>query len=129
MTNPFIEIIGVYKIKASDPCHLIELFIHNSTHRIDMMKYTQEIPGVPAFNWQVPYGDKFLNSEGTEVIGDVMIDGIRNEELWLGSVRMAFFFHYLDLSKPLQTPFGIVKLPNEARRPRRLKCMKYIPVD
>jgi hypothetical protein len=128
MATESIEIVGVHKVYTHDPCYLIEIIIHSSRKKIDMIDFTQEIPGVPESNWQVPYDDMFLNSEGTAVIGDVIIDG-RNEELWIGDVRIAFFFHYLDETEHLRTPFGDVKLPEVTKKPKRLRCMKHSPID
>ena len=93
-----------------------------------MSGFTQELPGKPEASRQVPFADVFLNGDGNEIIGDVMLDG-HKKHFWIGDVRIAFFFHYLDLSKDLKTPFGFVKLPEVTKRPKRLKIMKYEPVD
>ena len=42
-----------------------------------------------------------------------------------GSLRVAFFFHYLDLSRPLETPLGDVALPDPSPAPERLSFMEY----
>ncbi|MBA4369157.1 MAG: hypothetical protein C0403_16130 [Desulfobacterium sp.] len=123
-----IDIIGIHPIHAADPCHLIELIIKNCQSEIDMIGFTQEISGQPKSNWQVPYNDKFLNDDGSKITGDVMLDG-RDEKNWKGNVRIAFFFHYLDLSKPLKTPFGIKSLPAPTDLPERLKIMEYESLD
>ena len=128
MDEQFVEIVGVHKVKATQPCHLIEIIIRNSDKEIDMSCFTQETPGKPESGRQVPYADMFPNSDGSEIIGDVMLDG-HNKHYWTGNIRIAFFFHYLDLSKALKTPFGYVKLPEVTKRPNRLKIMKYEPVD
>ncbi len=45
MDNQLVEIVGVHKVKATQPCHLIEIIIRNSNEEIDMSGFTQEIPG------------------------------------------------------------------------------------
>jgi hypothetical protein len=40
-------------------------------------------------------------------------------------LRAAFFFHYLDLSQPLLTPFGPVTVPPESPVPPHLAAIKY----
>jgi hypothetical protein len=42
-----------------------------------------------------------------------------------GKARVAFFFHYLDLSKPLLTPAGTLALPPPKKIPARLKDIVY----
>ena len=70
--NDKVKIIGVYEVDSSEPCHLIELIIKNSQNQFDITEFTQKIPKQPKSNWQVPYEDKFLNDEGTTIIGDSM---------------------------------------------------------
>ena len=128
MSKQYVEIVGVHKVKAPQSCHLIEIIIWNLNGKIDMFGFTQEIPGKPESSRQVPYEDMFLNNDGTKIIGDVMLDE-HEDRFQTGNVRIAFFFHYLDFSKPLRTPFGPVQLPEVTKRPERLKMMKYDPVD
>ena len=123
MVEQSVEIIGVHKVKATQPCHLIEIIIHNSSDVIDMSLFTQEIPSIEGSSRQVPYDDMFLNVDGTEIIGDVMLDGYE-KQYWTGDIRIAFFFHYLDFLKPLKTPFGYLKLPGVTKKPNRLNIMK-----
>jgi len=119
-----VEIIGVYPVKASEPVHLVEMLIRNSKCAIDVGKITQKLPGQPSSNWQVPYDEKILNATGTKAVADPFLERTK-PGLWIGDIRLAFFFHYLDLSKPLETPFGDVTLPAESKKPRRLSGMKY----
>lgn len=127
--TPKVEIIGVHKVRSREHCHLIEIIIHGNAGPVNMAKITQKLSGKPESSWQVPYEDKFLDSEGKVITGDVMLDGMERPELWEGEVRIAFFFHYLQPTKPLRTPFGEVKLPEITPRPKRLMFMKYLPVD
>ena len=49
-----INIIGIYRIKAREPVHLIDLEIQNCQGVFDLSKITQEVPLQPQYNWQVP---------------------------------------------------------------------------
>ena len=125
---PEIEIAGVYPVDAPQPCHLIELNIRNCQDEVDVGQITQHGPSQPQGSWQVPYMGRLLDSHGTAIIADDF-EMRRNFELWSGNVRLCFFFHYLDLARPLSTPFGDVQLPQEAPLPQRLTIVEYEPVD
>ena len=119
-----VEVVGVYPVEASEPVHLIELLIKECVGKISISEITQEVPGQPQSNWQVPYEEKILNGDGTSIKSNPFF-GEDSEEDWLGDVRLAFFFHYLDQNKPLKTPFGEVLLPGESAKPERLNYMEY----
>jgi hypothetical protein len=123
-----IEIVGVYPIEAREPVHLIEIQVKNSKGVFDVGKFTQEVPNTPKSNWQVPYDEKILDPTGEKIVADGFL-ATGKRELWTGNVRMAFFFHYLDLSQPLKTPFGDIALPHETEKPRRLSAIKYVAPD
>ena len=85
----------------------------------------QAIPGEAEDNWQVPYDEHFLNSEGTTILNPDYPDEIpRSVDL-----RVAFYFHYLDLSRPIKTPFGDMSLPEVTKKPGRLSILEYDPPD
>jgi hypothetical protein len=123
-----IKVLGIYPIKANQPVHLIEVQISNSSGMFNVSKFTQEIDSQPELNWQAPYMEYILNAEGNKILADDYT-ATKMPELWKGDVRMTFFFHYLDKKKPLRTPFGEVSLPTEIPLPKRLKIIKYEPVD
>lgn len=128
MPNP-IEIVGVYPIEADQPVHLIELIVRDCRGPIDMMDITQAIPRQSRDNWQVPYEERILDPAG-QVIAASPYDAEWNRpDTWQGDVRLAFFFHDLELEQPLQTPFGAVPLPAPTALPSRLSVMAYEPVD
>jgi hypothetical protein len=66
----------------------------------------QEVAGQPKSNWQVPYDERMLEESD-------------------GRIRYAFFFHYLDLKKPLVTPAGSLPLPMPTHQPAHLKGINY----
>ncbi|NNF98118.1 MAG: hypothetical protein HKM93_01970 [Desulfobacteraceae bacterium] len=124
-----LEVLGVHKIKSREPCHLIEILIHDNRNPVDLGEFTQLLEGKPESSWQAPYDDMFLDQEGKNVVGSVMVQGMSRPELWEGDVRIAFFFHYLQMDRPMATPFGKIILPEATPRPRRLRCIKYDAVD
>jgi hypothetical protein len=67
---------------------------------------TQEVAGQPKMNWQAPYDERLL--EESE-----------------GKARYAFFFHYLDLKKPLLTSAGSIALPKPTKAPPRFQDIVY----
>jgi hypothetical protein len=101
-----LSILGVHPVKAEEPCHLIEIAVEGPTETLDFGQITQEQEGQPSMNWQVPYDEQIIEES----------DGI---------VRYAFFFHYLNLAKPLQTPCGPIMLPKPTKIPKHLNGIEY----
>jgi hypothetical protein len=120
--------VGVYSIKAAEPCHLVELQLEGVGPGLDFGGFTQPAAGQPQAVWQVPWMEVVLNSTGTKVVADsVAID--KHPEMLLGNVRVAFFMHYLDLGRPLTSQLGEIPLPQPTSKPSRLKVIKYEPPD
>jgi hypothetical protein len=119
-----VEILGLHPVTAPEPCYLVELMVRGSSGRFDLSLITQPVSGKPRSEWQVPYGEKILDRRGEAVVWDLW-QGPGEEGIWTGDVRLAFFFHYLDLGSPLRTPFGDVALPAPADRPTRLSDLGY----
>lgn len=117
-----IEIIGVYPVRARQPCHLVELWVRELIGRLPVAEFTQEIQGKSQANWQVPWDERVLTESGSGQEGKRFPRHIEADQ---GDVRLAFFFHYLDLSKPLLTPAGPLQLPEATKMPSRLKFFKY----
>lgn len=121
---PRIEAIGVYPIDAPEPVHLVELLIHGASGVFNLSGITQANPDLSRDNWQVPYLEQILTASGDEIVADDS-EADDKPELWHGNVRLVFFFHYLDIDRPLQTPYGHVRLPAPSRRPGRLSMVQY----
>ena len=112
-----ITFFSIYSITGYSNVVLVEITINESYDRIDLMEFTQSIIGVDKLNWQVPYGEKYLNLEGTEIIGDDLELPFHK----LKPTRIAFFFHELNMSQKFETPFGELQLPKLEPLPERLK--------
>jgi hypothetical protein len=100
------KVIGVHAIEADEPVHLIELLVEGDTDEFDIGEVTQETPGQPKSNWQVPYDERVLEE---------------SEQL----TRFAFFFHFLDFERPLLTPAGSLSVPPASKIPVHLKDIEY----
>ena len=85
---------------------MIELLVEGDVEDFDIGEVTQEVAEQPKMNWQVPYDDRLL--EESE-----------------GKARYAFFFHYLDLKKPLLTSAGSLRLPKVTKVPEHLQVIEY----
>lgn len=122
------SVVGVYPIRAPEPCHLIELCITGVTTPFDIGAITQPRAGVRRCLWQVPWLEVLLNAEGTSIRARGS-EISKHPELLRGDVRLAFFLHYADLQRPLETPFGNVALTAPTRKPRRLRAVRYEAPD
>jgi hypothetical protein len=113
-----VKVIGVHPIEADEPCHLIELAICDPDHKFNVDDLTQAIENSRKDFWQVAYDEKFLDVHGLQP---------SHERPDKKEYRLAFFFHYLDLAKPLQTSFGPVALLPPSPQPEHLAFMIYGP--
>jgi len=123
-----VEIIGVYPVVAEEPIHIIEILVKNSKGIFDLSEFTQDIHAQSKESWQVPWDEKLLDIDGRKVVADDLLLS-KKHQLWIGDIRIIFFFHYLDFSKPLMTPFGFVNIPEEKPRPERLSQINYESPD
>jgi hypothetical protein len=99
-------IIGVHPIDAPEPVHLVELSFAGAAAELNFGAITQPDAARPPSEWQVPYDEHVLKSQA-------------------GRTNVVFFFHYLDLARPLETPFGPLALPAETPMPQRLRGIRY----
>lgn len=116
-----LAIVGVYPVASPEPCHLIEIAVSHCQTNLDICSITQAAEGQPRSNWQVPYDECFLDVAGKQSICPVRSD----EQPDVDQFRLAFFFHDLDLTRPLQTPAGNLDLLSETPLPDRLAFMHY----
>lgn len=117
---PYVEVLGVHAVDAPDPCHLIEVVIRNCSDRVDLAEITQDGSPLPRSEWQAPYDEHLVvQGELVSLWQPVAAD------VWHGDVRLAFFLHYVELDRPMRTPFGDVMLPRESPVPSHLEAMHY----
>ena len=118
-----VKLIGVYSVDENPDISLVELNIAKDVNEIDFFEFTQEVENEPRLNWQVPFGEVYLDPTGEKVIGDEinLPKGIS------GNTRLAFFIYYLDVNKPMLTPFGKIILFEKIEAPNRIKAaIKFI---
>ena len=116
--------LGVYPVpEAPEPCHLVEVSVGDSPG-FDPSLFRQDDPGQPESNWQVAYDERALNAAGDAAVTESFELDARSE-LLRGDVRLVFFVHYLDTSRPLLTPFGPIALPAPRPAAPRLASIEY----
>ena len=116
-----VEILGVHPVRAPEPCHLVELQVRELDAPFEIGSITQAAPGQPRENWQVPWDEHFLNPDGSAPHDPEAPRALPS----LPAFRVAFFFHYLDLERPLLSPCGPLTLPPPTPRPHRLAFLRY----
>ena len=84
--------------------YLLEVRVDPHDATVDWSGITQPVPGSPRTNWQVPYDERCVS----EVEG-----------------RWAFFFHYLRIDQPIETPVGPRSLPRPTVYPPHLAGIDY----
>ncbi|HEV3456912.1 MAG TPA: hypothetical protein VHG32_10160 [Thermoanaerobaculia bacterium] len=99
-----MKVIGVHPIAGSPDVHLLEVELDPAAP-FAWDEVTQEQEGEPRESWQAAYDEQPLDERG----------------------RWVFFFHLLDLDRPLLTPDGPVSLPPASPLPTRLQGIEYDP--
>lgn len=123
-----VTVLGVYRVRAPEPCHLIEMRITGIESPFDFGTITHPKHGVGRSFWQVPWMETLLSTEGARIVATS--SQLRDRpELLHGAIRVAYFLHDLDLTRPLETPFGSVDLPEPSAKPRRLRALRYEEPD
>ena len=97
------DIHGLHPVEGTECCYLIEVEMSDPTS-FDWDSVTQEIKGTSRSNWQAVW-----------------------DEQPIGENRWVFFFHHLDLERPLVTSLGETQLPHPTPLPIRLRGIKYEP--
>lgn len=157
MNSPRIEIVGVYRLpvtedsikeqldivhtdrmsigeraKAELQCReqlesvvLVEVRVLDRDGKFDVSDFAQSQDGVPKSYWQVAWAEAYLTSDG----GALAVERWADPPAW-GDLRVAFFLHYWQPDKPLQTSYGDVACPPVQELPERLsRLVPYEPVD
>jgi hypothetical protein len=102
-----IRVVGVHPVTASEPAWLIQAQISTPFDEIDWNSITQPVPDKDQSFWQVAYDKHPLSIPG----GDQMF--------------VVFFFHYLNLDRPLESAYGPLSFPEPTPVPAHLRFVKY----
>ena len=126
-----VSVIGVYTVPDHEDVALVEVGVDRRPSMVDVGQFTQQDPGVDQANWQVPYDERYLNSDGTHEIGERWAIGWDPQPgvVEPATTRLVFFFHFLDSSRPLIGPDGEVRLPTPMAMPARLAFVEYEQPD
>jgi hypothetical protein len=98
---------------------LLEVSIQHCDQRFRVDDFSQ------AGSDQAPYDEVFLTEDGSAVAAELTgkLDRVGQ------SVRVAFYFHFFDQRKPLNTSYGPVTVPAIEPMPTRLgRLVPYEPV-
>jgi len=96
---------------------LVEVIVDGADDR-----YTADDFGQPG-SQQAPYMEMYLSPDGSSVISEY-------DRPPGGFLRVAFFLHFFDSRKPLNTSYGEVCIPEPTVMPERLSgIIRYEPVD
>ena len=112
-----VKLIGLYSVNENPDVTLVELIIDKKANEIDIGEFTQEIENEPRLNWQAPFAEKYLDKDGSTIIGD----DIDLPDVLTETTRLTFFFYFLDTTKPVMTPFGQLQLTQKSIQPKRIK--------
>ena len=103
---------------------LVELQTRGRDGRLRLEDFTQRLD-VPSEQWQAPWMHVCLTDNGAEVKTPAFTDWPPS-----GDLRLAFYMHLWDPSRPLETSYGPVACPPPGAMPRRLwRLLPYEPVD
>lgn len=101
---------------------LIEVEVLNRDSRFDVGDFTQELNNVPRDSWQAPWDEVYLNDYGASLLSK---RGSRPPKE--GDLRLAFYLHFWDPTKPLLSSYGEIKAPQVTEMSPRLK--RLVPYE
>lgn len=126
MENMKVKMLGVYPFSESEPIYMVELMIDDSPSAVDASLFLQEDSSLPESDWQAAYDERYLNLEGTEIVGDYF----NRAKLSGEQTRMVFFMFLENLAYPLSTPYGKIAFGTPQNPPQRLeRIITYNPMD
>jgi hypothetical protein len=102
--------------KTLESAVLIEVLVNDRDDRFDVGHFTQRQDGVARENWQVAWAEAYLSADGTALVGKQFGTPPAS-----GDLRIAFYLHSWDPTKPLSTSYGDVICPAVTPGTDRLK--------
>ena len=123
-----ISLIGIYTYDAESKIYVVEMEINEKPRSVDFSRFFQKDDSLPESEWQVPYDEQYLTSDGKTILGDFFTE---DKDMIPGdTTRVAFFMFLTDLSLPLSTPYGEIDLSDVKPMPERLSnIISYNPID
>lgn len=119
------ELVGVYHHPNYEDAYIIEMLIPMRPDLIDFSSFYCIDPKLPETDWQTAFGELFLSSDGSTVLGDSPNKHIITDN----TTRVIFGLYSENLAIPLSTPFGAFLLSPIEKLPDRLNsiAMDIIP--
>lgn len=114
-----IQVLGCHAFGA-DPWRLIDVQVTGLDEPLDLASWSLPAPGLPRENWQAPYNEHLLTSDGWVrwgVDGDLDTPASR-------SLRLCFWL-YMMAEGPLLTPSGEVAIPASTPLPEHLASLAF----
>ncbi len=96
-------VIGVHPFEAPEPCHIFEIEMIDEDS-FDWDNVTQVLEGEPRDEWQCAWDERSI-----------------------GEGRWTFFFHHLDVEKPLLVEDQSIAFPEPTPIPVHLTRIDYSP--
>ena len=120
-----VTINGIYDVNAPEPCHIVDLTIHDATTVCERLKgIVYNVVVDHRATEQAPFGEHYLSVNDGSILGDYRY-GWEHLEIWNGDVRVAFLMHFLEPGRNITTPYGLVAIPEATAKPARLASLKY----
>jgi hypothetical protein len=116
------NVIGLHPAEADQPCHLVEMLVCDPERMFRVDDLVQAADGVERRYWQTAYIEQFLDADSGQPLSVPPFKAPERDRY-----RLAFFFHYLDITKSLETSFGPVVLPQPSPPPPYLAFMRWLP--
>jgi hypothetical protein len=121
-----INVIGVYHVPEYKGISMVEVIVDAHYTDFDPDGFMKPEPQTDPATWERADDIRYLNPDGTLMIGDRFQHPVQNYP----QTRMIMFFHDLDITMPLVTPYGLLPLPKRRPVPERLRrSIQYHPVD
>lgn len=129
---PSVEIVGVHPIQGAQGYFgqelglvvLVEAWIRDRDDRLKFGGFGQSEGVTLGPQDQVAYDEVFLSDDGSAVAAHDL------RPLDASDLRVAFFLHFYEASRPILTSYGPVHAPDPTPLPERLsKLITYEPVD
>ena len=125
MLNTTPQLIGIYHMNNMSDVFLIELKLEIPANEVNVSLFTQQ-DAISKEDWQVAYDERFLNEDGTKVIGTFS----DHSKLDGAETRIVFFMYFVDVNKSLTSQYGEVILSTPTSMPERLvKIIDFEPAD
>ena len=105
---------------------LVEVLVRNPDSEFTVGAFIQKKDNVPPGQWQVGWCEKFLTTDGEQLLGEYSYNQVPSDE----SFRVVFYIHSWAHEYGLYGPYGPIAVPSIQPMPERLwRLAPYETVD